>query len=546
MATRTEWKPNKKQLPFLSLPFSIKEGTYGGGAGSGKSDVLLMYGICHKLHENPRFKQVFQRRTYPELRNEIIPRSKELYRHFGATFNKTDMAWTFPRPDQLGGTGGTNAGAIIFMAHCENEDDVHKFDSMEINLYTPDELTSFTEYIYMYIAFTRVRSAIDSGLPSIIRAAGMPGGIGHTWVKKRFVDPCPEGGKILIGKGGNKRIYIHAVAADNPYVDPTYTISLDGLADAERKAKKFGDWSAYLGQVFDEFRSHHYPDEPDNALHVIKPFKIPNYWPKLLIGDWGFRAQTYVLGLAISPDKRVYAYREESWRNSKIEEWAPYVKQWIEEDRPKIIKFCKSVGYDQGAEHTIQEQIEAALGTTIDFPNQSAGTRVSGKLLLHEYLRWKPRAILLKDLTAYSEEHSQWLLRNKGLEKYKEYIRLFDPPKPETNLPKLQIFDNCTLLIDAIKACSYDKPKNNKPAEDVMEFDGDDPYDVIRYGIDTADKYFDEAEREFEEIRSRQLVAQKLAEDNDQTAYYRRMERLESQDGNSMKPVRMFSRRRRH
>ena len=172
---RTEWKPTRKQALFLSLPLTIREAFYGGGAGSGKSDVLLMYGITHKWHENPRFKQVFQRRTYPELKNEIVPRSKELYLNFGATFNKTDMAWTFPRLDQLGGTGMGNMGAMVFLGHCENEDDVHKYDSMEINLYSPDELTSYTEYIYTYIGFTRVRAAINSGLPAIIRAAGMPG-----------------------------------------------------------------------------------------------------------------------------------------------------------------------------------------------------------------------------------------------------------------------------------------------------------------------------------------------------------------------------------
>src|SRR5215467_6415985 len=148
-----KWEPNKRQSIFLSLPDTIKEAFYGGGAGSGKSEVLLVYPIVRRWYENPRFKQVFQRRTYQELKNEIIPRSREFYIKLGATFNKGDMAWTFPRLDQHGGTGLGNNGAMIFMSHCENEDDVHNFDSMEINLYTPDELTSFTQYIYIYIAF---------------------------------------------------------------------------------------------------------------------------------------------------------------------------------------------------------------------------------------------------------------------------------------------------------------------------------------------------------------------------------------------------------
>src|SRR5215471_9668217 len=170
-----QWKPNKKQELFLAIPPTIKEAFYGGGAGSGKSDVLLVYGIAHRWHENPRFKQVFMRRTYKDLKKEIVGRSKDFYSRFGATFNQTDMCWTFPRPDQYGsGSIRGNAGAQIFLGHCELEKDVHNYDSMEISLFTPDELTNCTGYIYLYITFERNRAPKDSGLPSITRSAGMP------------------------------------------------------------------------------------------------------------------------------------------------------------------------------------------------------------------------------------------------------------------------------------------------------------------------------------------------------------------------------------
>src|SRR5215510_10294438 len=251
------WKPNRKQELFLSLPNTIFEGFYGGGNASGKSDVLLVYGVNHKWHENPKFKQVFMRRTYPELKNEIVPRSREIFPKFGGDFNKTDMLWTFPRPDQIG-SGMKPSGAMIFLGHCETEDDAHKYDSMEINLFTPDELTTFTEFIYLHIGFTRVRTS-DPALPAIIRAAGMPGGIGHTFVRKRFVDPHPQGGIVLEGRGKVFRIYIHATLADNPHIDPAYRQSLEALPEAEKRAKLYGDWNAYAGQVFDEFRDRHYP-----------------------------------------------------------------------------------------------------------------------------------------------------------------------------------------------------------------------------------------------------------------------------------------------
>ena len=504
-----EWRPHKKQSDFLSIPWSIKEAAYLGGAGSAKSETLLVYPLAHKLHENPRFKQVFMRRTFPELRNEIIPRAKILYKPFGGEFNKSDMVFEFP------------LGARIYMGHCENEDDVRKYDSMEINLFTPDEITSFSEYIYLYIAFTRVRAPVNSGLPAIIRCAGMPGGPGHAWVKKRFVDPCPKGGKIIIGRGNNKRIMIFATQADNPYIDPEYKQSLEALPEAEKQAKLHGSFDAYLGQVFDEFRDRHYPDEPENALHVIEPFDIPAWWPRIVVGDWGYAAMTWIGFGAISPDKRLYVYRELAFTKTKIEEWAAILKPYIESDAPRVIKFCKSAGQDRGQEHTIQQQIEEALNHQVSLSNNSAGSRVAGKALLHEYLRWKPKFQPTAIPRVFSEEHSMWILRNRGMKEYDSYLQSFAPTVEEKDLPKIQIFNNCPLLIQAIKSCIYAKSSDGKPAEDVAEFDGDDPYDAIRYMVDTADKYFDDSANEFEKLQKRQTLLAKLANQQDWTAFYR-------------------------
>ena len=554
------WKPNKKQEQFLSIPTSIFEALYGGGNGSGKSDVLLVYGIVHRWHENPHFKQVFMRRTFPELKNEVWPRSRELYSKFGANPNKTDMVWTFPRPDQYGtGVGGSNnAGAMIFFGHCETEDDAHKYDSMEINLFTPDEITTFVEFIYLHITFTRVRSN-DRNLPAIVRAAGMPGGVGHTFTKKRFVSPHPKGGVVIVGKGGVKRVYIHATIADNPNADPEYAARLDGIPnEAERKARKYGDWDAYQGQVFDEFRDRQYPDEPDNAIHKIAPFEIPEWWPRFVIGDWGFAAMCYIGFYAVSPTKRLYLYREYSWLKTKIADWGPIVKDYIDREHPRVVKFCKSAGQDRGQEHTIQSEIEKELGVPIGLSNNAPGSRISGKMLVHEYLRWTTKPIIPPtEMPIYSEEYAMWILRNKGLIEYKSYLKIFDPPELETNIPKLQIFccdeENhdghpfcCPLMIDTIKACSYaKKSRDGKPAEDVAEFDGDDPYDDLRYACDTAERYFDEASNEFARIQKQDTITELLKMNNDWTAYYRNMKTIE-QSNNKMQMVRRFHRNSRH
>lgn len=548
-ATRTdlirEWRPFPKQELFLSIPDSIKEAFYGGGAGSAKTETLMMLPIVRSWHQNPRFKQVFLRRTNPELKTEIIPRMKQIYPRFGATWNGQDLTWTFPSPDQYGAGLRGNAGATITCGHCETEDDVHRYDGMEINLFSPDELTSLTQWIYLYIGFTRTRAPIGSELPEIIRAGGMPGDIGHGWVKKRLIDPAPKGSTILVGRGGNKRIYIHATYLDNPHLGEAYGKTLAGLPEAERKAK-LGDWEAYQGQVFDEFRDRLYFDEPENALHVIESFDIPEWWPKMVIGDWGYRAMTYIGFFAIAPTGRVFLYRELSWTGKKISQWTPILKDICDRENPVTIRFCKSVSQERGQEHTVQTQIEEGLNRQIELSTHSPGSRIAGKQLVHEYLRWQKKPqILTTELPPFDEGYAMWLYRNKTERDYKDYLKLYEPPVEENNLPKLQMFKECPLMIQAIQSCMYEKAgKDGKPPEDVAEFPGDDPYDCLRYAVDSAERYFEVSAEEFARVKQQEKLIETLRNTNDWTAYYRNMNRLETTQ-RSMKMVRAFHRGRR-
>lgn len=521
----TEWKPiSKPQEQFLALPDSIKEGFFGGGAGPGKSEILFMYPIVREFYKHPRFKALFMRRTYSELKLEIIPRSKQIYTAFGGHYNKSDLVWEFSSGE---GNGDRSLGAVFF-GHCENESDVHRYDSMEINLFLPDEVQTLTEYIYLYIGFERVRTSVPE-LPAIIRGAGMPGNIGHTFVKNRFIKHAPRGGKIIIGKGGNKRIFIFSTLADNTKIDPSYAQSLEMMPEAEKRAKKYGDWNSYEGQVFEEFRDKKYPSEPSNAIHVIESFTIPTWWPRILVIDWGFAAWNYVTFTAISPSRRAYVYREMAWKKTKINAWAPYVKEHLDNENVKSIKVCKSAGQDRGQDHTIQQQIEEALGRSVQLTANTAGSRVAGKSLLHEYLRWEIPYTPTKEMEPYNEELAMWIQRNHGDAGYQSYKRRFINPEVEQNIPKLQIFDvspegkPITLLPEAIKSCVYDKVN----PEDIAEFDGDDPIDNIRYVVDTVDKFFDEAESEFKEIQARQQLVEQFEDTHDWNLLFRRAQALE-------------------
>jgi hypothetical protein len=402
-----------------------------------------------------------------------------------------------------------------------------------------DELTSFTEWQYLYVTLQRVRTVTGSGLPQIVRSASNPGNIGHNWVRKRFIDPCPTGGTVIENSTGIKRIFIPATIDDNPYIDPNYRKSLEAIPDAaERNAKLYGNWDAYEGQVFEEFRDKRWPEEPDNALHVIEPFDIPDWWPKIVAMDWGYAlpAMTYVCYGAISPEKKVYIYREQAFQKMKIAEWAPYVKEYLDLEQPRRIKLCRSGGQDRGQEHTIQGDIEQELGWPTELTSNSPGSRVAGKMLLHEYLRWREKYVPEVELVPYNQEHADWLLRNRGMREYESYLESYKPKERENNLPRLQIFSNCKLLITAIKSAVYDKTN----VQDVAEFPGDDPYDTIRYLIDACDRYFDEASNEFERIQKTEQLVKQLNATQDWTTYYRNARKLESNSGDYVRPVRRY------
>ncbi len=509
------------------MPTSIDEGFYGGAAGGGKSEVILMDPIVRRFHEHPRFHGIIFRRTYPELFESLIPRAKYLYANFGGDWNENRKEFTFP------------SGAVIRMSYMVTDDDAHSHQSAEYNYAGFDELTHFNQYQYLYIK-TRVRTSI-AGLPAYMRSASNPGGPGHTWVFKRFVEPCETGHVLLRFKlpNGklNRRMFIPAKLTDNPVLtknNPEYENNLLVLPEAEKRALLYGDWHAFSGQVFSEFRAKKLPDEPENALHVIEPFDIPEWWPKIVAVDWGWSALTWAGFGAISPDNRVILYREYVARKTYIANWGAdlaRVSQFDGNIKGRILD--PSAWFNRGEPKQIHEQVNEATGARWE---QADNDRIGGKLLLHEYLRWQPRPQRYVPPEGYNPDTEARIFRTHGERAAEKYRQAFEPEAPEKNLPKLLIFKTCPFLIAAIQACI---PKKTNP-EDVEEFEGDDPYDGIRYLIKRAHRYFAEAKAESESRATLERIMTKFQEDGDMTAFYRRMEKHDHEAAQKVVPLRRF------
>lgn len=241
------WRPNQgPQTAFLSS--SAREALYGGAAGGGKTDALVIGALRHIGH--PNYNAIIFRRTFPELEGQVIPKSQEWYPHCGGRYNGVQHVWTFP------------SGSRIHFGHLQHDDDVHRYQGWEFQYIGFDELTTFTEYQYRYL-LSRLRSA--HGLPLRVRAGSNPGGEGHEWVFKRWGPWLDrkhavraDDREVLHYRNADageewcercpktmSRVFIGSRLRDNPYLAGTeYEQVLDGLDPLTRAQLRDGDWLA--------------------------------------------------------------------------------------------------------------------------------------------------------------------------------------------------------------------------------------------------------------------------------------------------------------
>lgn len=215
---------------FLAL--DCLEAFYGGAAGGGKSDALLMGALEH-VHV-PGYSALLLRRTYPDLAlpGAIMDRAHDWLQGTGARWNGQDKRWTFP------------SGATLTFGYLDTEKDKYRYASAEFQYIGFDELTQFPEAWYRFL-LSRLRRAGGLQVPLRARAAGNPGGIGHAWVKRRFVDADTRA----------ERVFVPANLADNPHLDAAeYRKSLAQLDEATRRQLEEGIWIADVaGLVYSGF-----------------------------------------------------------------------------------------------------------------------------------------------------------------------------------------------------------------------------------------------------------------------------------------------------
>jgi len=226
-------KPTKKQYEFLKR-FDVLEGFYGGAAGGGKSDALLMAAL--QFVEVPGYSALLLRRTYADLAlpEALMDRAQEWLAGTDARWHGDTKTWEFP------------SGATLSFGYLDHERSKYRYQGAAFQYIAFDEITQFTEPMYQYL-FSRLRRLEDSHVPIRMRAASNPGDIGHDWVKRRWIVPTPAELREM------KRFFVPAFLEDNPHIDQiTYDDALNKLDPITREQLRHGDWDISIsGGLFE-------------------------------------------------------------------------------------------------------------------------------------------------------------------------------------------------------------------------------------------------------------------------------------------------------
>ena len=260
-----------KQTAFLSL--DCLEAGYGGAAGGGKSDAILAAALQYA--DVPGYAALILRRSFSDLAlpGAAMARSKE-WLYGKARWSEREKTWSFDR-------GGT-----LTFGFLEAEDDVYRYQSSEYQYVGFDELTQFSESQYRYL-FSRLRRVKGVQVPLRMRWASNPGGVGHGWVKRRFIDDPAPG-----------VVFVPARVADNPGLEvDEYVRSLSHLPETIRQQLLDGDWGAFEGAAFT------LTDE-----HLVEMFELPGSWQRFESMDYGLTNPTVFLAWAVDVDGNLVTF----------------------------------------------------------------------------------------------------------------------------------------------------------------------------------------------------------------------------------------------
>lgn len=430
----------------------------GGAAGGGKSEVMVIAPLAQV--QIPHFRGLILRKTYKEL-EELLGKAERYYpRAFPrARFNGSKYQWTFP------------SGAKIEFGNLEHTKDKYKYQGRAFDFIGFDELTHFLFEEYIYLS-SRNRPN-GSGTRVYRMSSGNPGGIGHGWVKDRFITAGTPEKTIwekveLVHPDGHievlqlSRVFVPFSLFDNRILmenDPKYGARLAALPEKERNALLYGDWDSFAGMFFEDLRI-----EPDiraasamgleesaeqlrrerRFVHVIEPFEIPPEWKIYRSFDWGYRRPFSVGWWAID-------FEGVAYRILEMYGWNGTPNEGLRWDAERVAEEIKKIENEHRWLKGKRIQGVADTAIWIEDGGPSIAERMQSRGIYFQQAD-KQR------LPGWDQMH---------------YRLAFD----ENGFPMMYIFNNCTATIRTLPSLQY---SDVRPED--MDTDGEDHVaDEIRY-----------------------------------------------------------------
>lgn len=418
------YEPNAKQSIFHAC--DADEVVYGGAKGGGKSCALVMEALAYGL-EYPGAEMYLFRETYDDLEANLIKEwkakvPKELYKyneskHIATLINSTTVKFRYIR----------------------NVQDAEGYQGRSMDWIGVDELTKHLEKA-IQILLSCLRS--PKGFLPRFRGTCNPGGVGHVWVKNRYIKATEYGRKQTTdSKTGNRIAFIPAQVYDNDILmknDPNYIKRLENLPEAQKKAFLYGDWDIFEGQAFDEWNYN---------IHVVEPFAIPEHWRKWRSADNGYTDPFAWYWFAVDDYGTVFIYREytRSYDDKKIA-YSDQARKVVELTKGEKVSFTV-VGHDAFNTHPLAE---------------------AGKSII-DYYRIGGVAYCIRAVTDRKLRKATW----------HEYLRPYFDANISKTTSKVKIFSTCHKLIETLPQQILDE----NDLEKVAETDYDHWYDGAGYGL---------------------------------------------------------------
>ena len=407
-----------KQIEFCKA--KKKYICYGGSRGGGKSHISRIK-MCLLALNYPGIQILLLRRTLRELRENHVMQLQKLLKGI-AVFKESTKEFVFPN------------GSRIVLGYCDAEKDVLQYQGQAYEVITMEEATMFTEFQFQALTESnRMSGNLKKEFTPRMYFTCNPGGVGHQWVKRLFIDKDYRG-----SENPDDYLFIPSNVYENKYLmehDPNYVRILENLPEDRKQAMLYGNWDIYDGQFFPEFR---------RDIHVIEPIQIEKHWNKYIALDYGLDMFA-VIFIAVDTHGKAYVYNEIHKPNLIVSEAIQVLKSVMRTNEYKGI-YAPPDLWNRNRD-TGKSTFEMFRDAGVVF-TKASNNREFGWLAVKEWLK----------------------LRKKRHEQTGELYEDSD----------IRIFSNCTNLIRCIPQLQHDEKNPNDVATE--------PHDITH--ITDALRYF--------------------------------------------------------